>query len=1123
MAFDGTTVLLGAPDAVGEDGATGLVAIYNWTGQAMELVTVLSPGAGYIGSGFGTSVAVDGSTIVVGAPFASIDGIATGAVLVYEMEDGQVADGEVLLPWNGAANQQFGYAVSISGTVILGGSPSDSTSGSQRGSVTVYSGGPGAWNPEASLESSQPVDDAAFGSSIDFDGSRAVIGEPSGATLAGIPDAGGVDVFNRSTAGAWTHDARLDPLEAEIGSDFGAAVAIDGDIVAIGAPLQFGEAGNYAVYLDDSAVGWTAQNRILPTDLEAFDRLGTSVGVSGATIYVGSPLGSGNDADSGCVHVISESGPAFSETERLVASAFIGGAPSEVGRSIAVSGTDILVGAPGFDGDRGLGLFYGEYRYWNAPGGGNWHDPASWIGSTIPDENTTVLFGVPGTFDVSVDKEALCNTLDAYAGDITFDFGFGNLIVAGDAGMIVGSTGDVNMDMLSGSFDLSGPLQIGPGDGTLGRLTMQDTAGFVGSSITLGEAGWGHITLGGLASLEATSMNVVTGGMTVGDSTTLVLSDASTTNLTLQSGDITLSGPDAAIQTSGSGVFVHPEGLLGGEGTISGDIINQGVVTGGISFGNDMVLKIIGDYDATSEDAEGVVYAGRTWTYWNGVFTGLINVVGTARLAGPMSIEIPFGMATPPAGSSLTLFGADFIEGEFTTYFVPGYDGSVYFDIETPVATRGGGDITAELDTLPIPFGFNTAVDGPIGAGDAISIKAFDVDGDLDDDVVVLVRDQLAAGSVAVYRNTNGTLCPLGHVLVGLDPTDMTVADLDDNGTADLIVTSRSLDQVRILLNDGAGGYSLTLDLDTQVDPSAVCVFNYNGDGKPDLAVVNEGSNTLQVFRNSTSFRALGFDPPSVHTTGLSPGGVRPGQVGGTSGKEDDIVVSNADGTVSFFDNDGGFAATGSSFGINGSPITGLAITDLDLDGTDDVFVVLSPSGAGILYGPVGGTPPDIIDLTGTGILVADLDLDGGDEDIIVPPGPPGLRGSQPIRIIRNDSDLQGGGEVVLADVSVGVGALATAGDIDGDAASDLIYVNGVPADQYTISVGTSNTTGAWTPGSCTCPGDATGDDSVDVDDVLAVLNQWGACSDCPADFNDDGFVNVDDLLFLLSAWGSEC
>jgi hypothetical protein len=54
------------------------------------------------------------------------------------------------------------------------------------------------------------------------------------------------------------------------------------------------------------------------------------------------------------------------------------------------------------------------------------------------------------------------------------------------------------------------------------------------------------------------------------------------------------------------------------------------------------------------------------------------------------------------------------------------------------------------------------------------------------------------------------------------------------------------------------------------------------------------------------------------------------------------------------------------------------------------------------------------------------------------------------------------------------------------------------------------------------CPGDATGDFFVDVNDVLYVLSAWGS-DDANADFDENGLVDVNDVLILLSRFGEAC
>ncbi len=67
------------------------------------------------------------------------------------------------------------------------------------------------------------------------------------------------------------------------------------------------------------------------------------------------------------------------------------------------------------------------------------------------------------------------------------------------------------------------------------------------------------------------------------------------------------------------------------------------------------------------------------------------------------------------------------------------------------------------------------------------------------------------------------------------------------------------------------------------------------------------------------------------------------------------------------------------------------------------------------------------------------------------------------------------------------------------------------------------------TPGSTACPADVTGDQAVDVDDLVAMILAWGPCpkppASCPANIVDDGTsadqVDVDDLVAVILNWGS--
>ena len=78
--------------------------------------------------------------------------------------------------------------------------------------------------------------------------------------------------------------------------------------------------------------------------------------------------------------------------------------------------------------------------------------------------------------------------------------------------------------------------------------------------------------------------------------------------------------------------------------------------------------------------------------------------------------------------------------------------------------------------------------------------------------------------------------------------------------------------------------------------------------------------------------------------------------------------------------------------------------------------------------------------------------------------------------------------------------------------ASDRLFQTSATAAGNAITV---------TPG--THPGDVNGDGHVNIDDLLLVINAWGACppapAACPADVNHDAAVNIDDLLMVITHW----
>ena len=202
---------------------------------------------------FGTSVAIDGDTLVVGAPGASQ---GQGAIYVFERSAGSWLQTARLQAPYPTIGDGLGVAVDMagewavagatgegSGAVGVGGDQADESKPGS-GAAFVYHRQDGAWAFEAYLKASNTDASDHFGVSVAMDGEAILIGtrnETSAAT--GIdgddennsaPSAGAAYLFSRSS-GAWTQVAYIKASNAEAGDEFGGDVAVSGSRALVGA------------------------------------------------------------------------------------------------------------------------------------------------------------------------------------------------------------------------------------------------------------------------------------------------------------------------------------------------------------------------------------------------------------------------------------------------------------------------------------------------------------------------------------------------------------------------------------------------------------------------------------------------------------------------------------------------------------------------------------------------------------------------------------------------------------------------------------------------------------------------------------------------------------------------
>ena len=336
-------------------GAQGTITIDPFV-QAAKLTA--SDGAAH--SDFGSSVAISGNTIVVGAPFATIGSNAQqGAAYIFVHPDSGWANNMAytakLTSSDGASGNRFGNSVSISGNTIVVSAPCATVGGNAvQGAAYAYVEPASGWASMTQTAKLTASDGAAydyFGWSTGISGNTIVVGTGH-ATVGGNAFQGTAYVFVQPASG-WgnmTQTAKLTASDGAANDEFGNSVGTSGNTIIVGAngaTIGGNESQGAAYVFVEPVSGWadvTETAKLTASDGAAADVFGFSVGISGNTIVVGAFRA---ENECGAAYVFVQPAPGWAnmtQTAKLIASD--GAAYDEFGNSVAISGNTILIGAP---------------------------------------------------------------------------------------------------------------------------------------------------------------------------------------------------------------------------------------------------------------------------------------------------------------------------------------------------------------------------------------------------------------------------------------------------------------------------------------------------------------------------------------------------------------------------------------------------------------------------------------------------------------------------------------------------------------------------------------------------------------------------------------------------------
>jgi uncharacterized repeat protein (TIGR01451 family) len=325
-------------------------------------VRKLTASDGAAGDQFGTAVAVNGDTIVVGAPGADV-GInsAQGAAYLFERnQSGAGAWGQIkkLTAADGAAFDNFGGAVAVSGGFVVVGAAGSNVNGNlDQGSAYLFGrdqGGANGWGQVKQLVASDGATFDNFGGSLAIDQNTIVVGANQD-NVGDNSNQGSAYLYERDWGGAenWGQVTQITASDGATEDFFASAVAISGDQVVMGAngDSVAGNSDQGSAYLfvrnHGGANGWGQVTQLIANDGAPGDLLGSAVAVQADLITVGAPgddVAANVDQGSAMLFGRNQGGSdAWGQIKKLVATG--GGKNDEFGGSLALDGDTLIVGA----------------------------------------------------------------------------------------------------------------------------------------------------------------------------------------------------------------------------------------------------------------------------------------------------------------------------------------------------------------------------------------------------------------------------------------------------------------------------------------------------------------------------------------------------------------------------------------------------------------------------------------------------------------------------------------------------------------------------------------------------------------------------------------------------------
>ncbi len=367
VSISGNYAVGGAPGNDVRNFNAGAVVVYRLEEDEWLRDTLLTASDGTFNESLGIATALHGNQLLAGAYKETRLGFfEAGAVYAYKRnESGLWQQTQKILSPTATPYDWLGYAVAMSGELACMSAPRDDQKGFDAGAVFTLRYDGTTWVGAEKIIAPDGNSGDWFGRSVAIDGNLMLVG----AHLYGEDDRGRAYLF-RYNDSVWVYEAALSPADLQAGDSFGWSVALDDGRALVGAFLSDPDgktnAGAAYVFVQDSSGQWVQQQKLVPSLAAPGDFIGVSVALSGHQALLGANGADLDGSASGTAFHYTFSEGVWVEREPLRGSAVAG---QQNGWSVAMEGSRAVLGAPfaSLDGQPGgLLRFFGESSVCNS-------------------------------------------------------------------------------------------------------------------------------------------------------------------------------------------------------------------------------------------------------------------------------------------------------------------------------------------------------------------------------------------------------------------------------------------------------------------------------------------------------------------------------------------------------------------------------------------------------------------------------------------------------------------------------------------------------------------------------------------------------------------------------------